>query len=278
MKIAPVLATGNTLILKSAEEASLTALRLGELIQEVDLPDGVINIVAGFGETAGAALSSHPDVDKVAFTGSSFTGQEIVRAAAGNLKRVSLELGGKSPDVIFADADLDLAVPGAGMGVFSNSGQVCCAGTRVFVERPIYEEFVARVSDFANSLVVGNSLDPSTQIGPIVSQDQLDRVAGYLDIGKNEGARATAGGARLTEGDLKDGYFVPPTVFADVNDDMRIAREEIFGPVASVLPFDTIDEVRRRANGTVFGPGGGVWTRDVGKAHQLASAINTGTV
>jgi len=277
-KMAPVLATGCTMVLKPAEQACLAPLRIGELLSELDLPPGVVNIVTGFGETAGVALTAHPGVDKVAFTGSSFTGQEIVRAAAGNLKRVSLELGGKSPDIIFADADLDAAVPGAGMGVFANTGQICFAGTRVYVQRPIYDEFVSRVSEFADSLRVGNSLDPETQIGPIVSQAQLDRVTGYLDIGKEEGARATAGGARLVEGDLAKGYFVPPTVFADVKDEMRIANEEIFGPVASVLPFDDIDEVARRANLTQFGLGGGVWTRDVGKAHRLASAINTGVV
>jgi aldehyde dehydrogenase (NAD+) len=277
-KIAPVLATGCTMVLKPAEEAALSVLRLGELIGELDLPDGVVNIVTGFGETAGAALSAHPDVDKIAFTGSSATGQEIVRAAAGNLKRVSLELGGKSPDVIFADADIEAAVQGAGMGVFVNSGQVCCAGTRVFVERPIYDEFVDAVSKLANSLTVGNSLDPSTLIGPLVSETQLNRVTNYLEIGAAEGARATAGGSRATGGDLANGYFVPPTVFADVEDSMRIAQEEIFGPVASILPFSDIDEVGERANNTQFGLGGGVWTRDVGKAHRLAAAINTGVV
>ena len=277
-KIAPVLATGCTMVLKPAEEAALSPLRLGELVQELDLPEGVINIVTGFGETAGAALSAHPGVDKVAFTGSTVTGQDILRAAAGNLKRVSLELGGKSPDVILADADLEAAIPGASMGVFGNSGQVCCAGTRVFVERPIYEEFVAGMSAFADALRVGNSLDPATQIGPIVSARQLERVTGYLEAGPAEGARTAAGGHRKTEGGLADGYFVEPTVFADVQDDMRIAREEIFGPVASVLPFDDLDEVSRRANQTPYGLGGGVWTRDVGKAHRLAHSMNTGAV
>jgi aldehyde dehydrogenase (NAD+) len=277
-KIAPVLATGCTMVLKPAEEAALSVLRLGELIGELDIPEGVVNIVTGFGETAGAALSAHRDVDKIAFTGSSATGQEIVRSAAGNLKRVSLELGGKSPDVIFADADFDAAVQGAAMGVFVNSGQVCCAGTRVFVERPIYDEFVTAVSRLADSLTVGNSLDPSTLIGPLVSETQLNRVTNYLEIGAAEGARATAGGARSTEGDLANGYFVPPTVFADVEDSMRIAQEEIFGPVASILPFNDIDEVSARANATQFGLGGGVWTRDVGKAHRLAAEINTGVV
>jgi aldehyde dehydrogenase (NAD+) len=215
MKMGPVLATGCAMILKPAEEASLSTLRFCELLQETDLPHGVVNVITGFGETAGAALSAHPGVDKIAFTGSTTTGQAIVRASAGNLKRVTLELGGKSPDVVFADANLDAAVPGAAMGVFLNSGQVCCAGTRVFVERPIYEEFVAGVSDFADSLKVGNSLDPSTQIGPLVSQTQLERVTGYLDSGRSEGARTTAGGERISEGDLADGYFVPNLAWAE---------------------------------------------------------------
>jgi aldehyde dehydrogenase (NAD+) len=234
--------------------------------------------VTGPGETIGAALTAHHDVDKVAFTGSTAVGQEILRAAAGNLKRVTLELGGKSPDVVFADANLDRAVPGAGMGVFSNSGQVCCAGTRIFVERPVYHEFVERVSAFANGLRVGDSLDPQTQIGPVVSAQQLERVTGYLDVGREEGARTTAGGHRVATGDLAKGYFVAPTVFADVRDDMRVAREEIFGPVACVLPFDSLDEVVARSNDTSYGLAGGVWTRDVGKAHRMAQALRAGTV
>jgi aldehyde dehydrogenase (NAD+) len=278
LKLAPALTTGCTVVLKPAEQASLSPLRLGELIQELDLPDGVVNIVTGFGETAGAALSGHSDVDKIAFTGSSVTGQEIVRAAAGNLKRVSLELGGKSPDIIFADSDMDAAVPGAAMGVFGNTGQMCYAGSRVFVERPIYEEFVDRFAAFADSLTVGNSLDPTTQLGPIVSQGQLDRVTGYLEVGKAAGATVAAGGDRLDAGELAKGYFVAPTVFSDVHDDMRIAQEEIFGPVASVMPFDDVDEVIRRANSTKFGLAAGVWTCDVGKAHRLAQAIDTGVV
>jgi aldehyde dehydrogenase (NAD+) len=277
-KIAPVLATGCTIVLKPAEQASLSSLRLAEIMSELDLPPGVINVVTGFGATAGAALVEHPDVNKISFTGSSATGQGIVRAAAGNLKRLTLELGGKSPDVIFADADLDKAVPAASMGVFGNTGQICLAGTRVFVERPIYDEFVERMSQFANSLKVGNSLDPATMIGPVVSQQQLDRVTEYLDLGPREGARAAAGGTRLTDGDLAKGYFVAPTVFADVKDDMRIAREEIFGPVASVLPFDSVEEVARRANQTQYGLAGGVWTRDLAKAHYLADELDAGIV
>ena len=238
----------------------------------------MVNVVPGFGETAGAALASHPDVDKVAFTGSHLTGQKIVQASSGNLKRVSLELGGKSPDVVFADADLDAAVPGAGMAVFANSGQICSAGTRLFVEKKIYEEFTARVAAFSKTLRVGNSADPDTQIGPLVSAEQLDRVTGYLAIGRQEGARPLSGGERLTDGDMAKGYFVPPTVFADVNDDMRIAQEEIFGPVISAIPFTSIDEVIERANRTGFGLGSGVWTRDVTKAHQLARGIRAGSV
>lgn len=277
-KIAPALATGCTLVLKPAEQASLSALRLGELCLEAGVPPGVINIVTGFGEAAGAALAAHLDVDKVAFTGSCETGQRIVQASAGNLKRLTLELGGKSPDIVFADADLDAAVPGAAMAVFANSGQVCSAGSRLFVERRIYDEFVEKVATFAKSLRVGNSLDPATMIGPLVSQGQLERVTGYLEAGAREGARAVAGGSRLTDGDLANGYFVPPTLFADVNDDMKIAREEIFGPVISAIPFDDIEEVVKRANNTVFGLGSGVWTRDVKKAHKLAGLIRAGSV
>ena len=277
-KIGPVLATGCTVVLKPAEEAPLTSLRLAELCQEAGVPPGVINVVTGYGETAGAALSAHPDVDKVAFTGSHITGQKIIRASAGNLKRVSLELGGKSPDVVFADADLDAAVPGAGMAVFANSGQICSAGTRLFVEQKIYEEFTSRVADYSRTLRVGNSSDPETQIGPLVSTEQLDRVTGYLAIGRQEGARPLSGGERLMDGDMAKGYFVPPTVFADVRDDMRIAQEEIFGPVISAIPFTDIDEVIERANKTSFGLGSGLWTQDVNKAHRLARSIRAGSV
>jgi aldehyde dehydrogenase (NAD+) len=277
-KIGPVLATGCTMVLKPAEETPLTALRLGELLLEAGLPPGVVNIVTGRGDVAGAALAAHPDVDKIAFTGSHVTGQEIVRASAGNLKRLSLELGGKSPDIVFADADLDWAVPGAAMAAFANAGQICTAGTRMFVERPIYEEFVSRVAAFGRKLRVGDGADPATQIGPLVSARQLERVTGYMDIGRAEGARPVSGGARLTEGALANGFFVAPTVFADVDNDMRIAREEIFGPVISAIPFDSVDEVVRLANATQFGLGGGVWTRDVGKAHTVSKRIRAGVV
>jgi aldehyde dehydrogenase (NAD+) len=201
-----------------------------------------------------------------------------VRASAGNLKRVSLELGGKSPDVVFADADLDAAVPGAAMAVFANSGQICSAGTRLFVESRVYDEFVGKVAEFGKKLRVGNGLDPETQIGPLVSEQQLDRVTGYLAIGAQEGATALAGGARATDGALAKGYFVPPTVFANVNDNMRIAQEEIFGPVISAISFKDGDDLVARANATMFGLGSGVWTRDVSKAHKLAKAIRAGSV
>ncbi|WP_426574479.1 aldehyde dehydrogenase family protein [Aquihabitans sp. McL0605] len=277
-KLAPVLATGCTMVLKPAEEASLVPLRIGELLAEAGLPDGVVNIVTGPGETVGVALTEHRDVDKVAFTGSTATGQAIVRASAGNLKRLTLELGGKSPDVVFADADLRRAVAGATMGVFMNSGQACTAGTRIFVERPIYQDFIDAASEYAQKLTLGDSLDPGTRIGPVVSETQLDRVTGYLGIGADEGARAVVGGQRAAGGSLDDGYFVEPTIFVDATDDMRVATEEIFGPVACVLPFDTVDEVVQRANATSFGLAGGVWTKDLSKAHTLAHRMKAGTV
>lgn len=277
-KLAPALATGCTIVLKPSEEASLSPLRLAELVHELDLPAGVVNMVTGRGGDAGAALAEHPDVDKIAFTGSTATGKRIVQAATGNMKRVSLELGGKSPNIVFADADLEAAVPAVAMGVYNNSGQVCVAGTRVFVERPVYEEFVERQGEFAGTLRVGPSIDPETQLGPLVSERQLERVLGYLDVATKEGARLVAGGERLTEGALGDGYFVTPTVFADVSDGMTIAREEIFGPVASLFPFDSDDEIIQRANATRYGLAAGIWTRDIGRAQRLIDAVKSGNV
>jgi aldehyde dehydrogenase (NAD+) len=277
-KFGPVLASGCTVVLKPAEEAPLTALRLGELALEAGVPEGVINVVTGAGEVVGAALTAHPDVDKVAFTGSFETAQAVIRASAGNMKRLSLELGGKSPNIVFADADVEAAAAGAANAIFLNSGQICSAGSRLFVERPVYDELVARVADLGRAMIAGSGLDPATQIGPLVSRAQLDRVVGYLDAGRRQGARVASGGHRLTDAGHSDGYFVPPTVFSDVTDDMVIAREEIFGPVLSALPFGTIEEVAQRANAIPGGLASGVWTRDGGRAHRLARMLRAGTV
>lgn len=276
-KLAPALAAGCTVVLKPAEPACLSALRLGELLEEAGFPPGVVNIVTGGGE-AGAALVAHPGVDKITFTGSTATGQAIVRASAGNLKRLSLELGGKSADIVFADADLDEAAAGAAAAVFSNSGQLCIAGSRLFVQRPIYEEFVQRVADQGRRLRIGSPLDPATQLGPLASKQQLDHVLGFIEGGIRDGATPVSGGERVQDGVLTKGCYVAPTVFADVSDDMQIAREEIFGPVISALAFDDEDEVVRRANDTPYGLGGGLWTRDIGRAHRVAGALHTGTV
>jgi aldehyde dehydrogenase (NAD+) len=276
-KLGPVLATGCTLVLKPAQEAPLSALRLGHLCLEAGIPAGVVNVVPG-GVAAGAALAAHPGVDKIAFTGSHTAGQEIVRASAVNLKRLTLELGGKSPDIVFADADLDNAVPGAAMGIFANSGQVCSAGSRLFVQRDIYEEFLERLTAFSAQLVVGDALDPGTQLGPLVSARQLERVLGYIDSGREDGARTVSGGHRLTDGDLAAGYFLAPTIFDGVRDDMRITSEEIFGPVVVALPFDDEAEAIRRANDTRFGLGAGIWTRDVSRVQRMAAAVKAGSV
>lgn len=276
-KIGPVLATGCTVVLKPAEDASLSPLRFGELCLEAGVPPGVVNIVTGAGIT-GAALSAHPDVDKIAFTGSCETGQRIIQMSAGSVKKVTMELGGKSPNIVFADADLDAVIPAAAMGIFNNSGQVCAAGTRLFVERPVYEEVIARMAAFAEGLKIGPSLDPATQIGPLVSEKQYKRVASYLELGVAEGARLVTGGKRVTGGALDKGYWVAPTLFADVGDDMRIAREEIFGPVGCILPFDDFDDVIARANATRFGLAGGVWTRDITKAMAAVKRIRAGSI
>ncbi|MGB8098040.1 MAG: aldehyde dehydrogenase family protein [Terracidiphilus sp.] len=274
-KLAPALATGNTVVMKPAEQTPLTALRVGELILEAGFPEGVVNLVPGFGPTAGAAIARHMDVDKVAFTGSTETGRLILEAAAkSNLKRVTLELGGKSPNIIFADTDLDEAVEGAHMGLFSNQGQICCAGSRVFVEQAIYDQFLEKTVTRAGKRVIGDPLDPRTEQGPQVDQAQFDRVMSYIESGKSEGAGLACGGRRYGS----RGYFIEPTVFSDVRDDMRIAREEIFGPVMSVIPFRSLEEVIERANNTIYGLAAGVWTRDIKKAHAIANNVRAGTV
>ncbi|MFP3644037.1 aldehyde dehydrogenase family protein [Paraburkholderia sp. SIMBA_054] len=270
-----VMATGCTIVLKPAEDASLSMLRVVELLHEAGLPPGVVNVVTGMGGVAGEALARHPGVDRIAFTGSTVTGRKIIEASAVNIKKLQLELGGKSPDIIFADADLDKAVPGAAMGVFANSGQICYAGTRVFVQRPIVKEFCARVAEFAKSVRVGHSLDVDAQLGPLISERQLDRVMSYIDLGSREGAKLVCGGERLGDS-LAKGYFVSPTVFSDVDNEMRIAQEEIFGPVLSVIPFDTAEQAIALGNQTEYGLGGAVWTRDLSTALRVVKGIHTG--
>jgi acyl-CoA reductase-like NAD-dependent aldehyde dehydrogenase len=273
-KIAPALACGNTVILKPAEQTPLTALRLGELITEIGLPDGVVNILTGFGPGAGSAIAEHPNIDKVAFTGSGEVGRLILKASAGNLKRVSLELGGKSPNIIFPDADMEQAVPNAMMGVFYNSGQVCVAGTRIFVQKDIYDKFAENLTKFTESMTVGDPLDPNTKMGPLVSKEQFERVTNYLNVGKKEGAKVSIGGEPVSG----KGYFVPPTIFVDVRNDMRIAREEIFGPVAAMIPFKDENDAVLQSNDTTYGLAAAVWTRDVSRAHKVARALKAGTV
>jgi aldehyde dehydrogenase (NAD+) len=274
-KLAPALACGNTVVMKTAEQTPLSALRVGELIVEAGFPEGVVNILSGYGPTAGAAISGHMDIDKVAFTGSTEVGKLIMKAAAeSNLKRVTLELGGKSPNIVFADADMDAAVEGSHFALFFNQGQCCCAGSRVFVEEKVYDQFVEQSAARAKRRTVGNPLDKNTEQGPQVDNDQFTKVLSFIDSGKKEGANLVAGGDRV--GDR--GYFVAPTVFSDVKDEMKIAQEEIFGPVMSILKFKDMDELVDRANKTMYGLAAAVWTRDIGKAHHIANNVRAGTV
>ena len=273
-KWGPALAAGCTVVLKPAEQTPLSALRMGELAMEAGFPAGVINIVPGFGETAGDALVKHPGVDKIAFTGSTEVGKIIMKNAADTLKRVTLELGGKSPNIVFADADLDAAVDGAMLGLFLNQGQCCCAGSRLLVEDKVYDKMVERLAAAAEKRKLGDPFDPETEQGPQVDKTQFDKVLGYIESGKQQGARCVTGGERFGS----KGYFIKPTVFADVKDEMKIATEEIFGPVMQVLKFKSIDEVVQRANTTDYGLAAAVWTRDVKKAHTIAEQIRAGTV
>jgi phenylacetaldehyde dehydrogenase len=272
-KLGPALACGCTVVLKPAEQTPLSALRLGELIQEAGLPAGVVNVVTGFGD-AGAALAAHDDVDKVAFTGSTEVGRLIVKAAAGNLKKVSLELGGKSPNVVYADADLEGAIAGAANGIFFNHGQCCNAGSRLYVQKQIFDDVVSGVADAAKSIKLAPGTDPAAQMGPLISDEQLGKVLGYLDSGREQGATAVTGGKRSGE----RGYFVQPTVLTDTNPDMKVVREEIFGPVVCAIPFDSPDEIVPVANETNYGLAAGVFTRDISKAHRTAKRLRAGTV
>lgn len=274
-KLSPALATGNTVVMKTAEQTPLSALRVGELIIEAGFPPGVVNILSGYGPTAGAAIANHMDVDKLAFTGSTEVGHLVMEAAAkSNLKRVTLELGGKSPNIVFADADMDAAIAGAHNSLFFNQGQCCNAGSRLFVEEKCYDEFVAKSVEKAKNRLVGDPFDPNTQQGPQVDKDQFDKVISYIEAGMREGANMMCGGHQV--GDR--GYFIEPTVFANVTNDMKIAQEEIFGPVMSIIKFKDIEEAIHLANTTMYGLAAGVWTKDITKAHRVANSVRAGTV
>lgn len=274
LKVAPALAAGCSIVVKPSEITPLTALRLGELALEAEVPAGVLNVVPGFGSDAGAAMGAHPGINKISFTGSTLVGKELVRASAGNLKRVTLELGGKSPCIICDDADLDAAITAATMAIAANTGQVCFAGSRLFVQRKSYDRVVAGIAEHMQGLTVGNGLEQGTVLGPVVSAKQRDRIHSYLEIGREEGAELVQGGQTI-EG---NGYFVAPSIFANVRPDMRIVREEIFGPVLVAMPFDDLDEVPALANATNYGLGAGIFTRNLSTAHRLAARIDSGNV
>jgi len=276
-KLAPALAAGNTVVIKPASQTPYTALRFAEMCQEAGVPEGVLNVVTGPGGKVGMALVRDPRVDKIAFTGSTEVGREIMREAAGTLKRLSLELGGKSPNIVFADADMEAAARGAMTGIFYNKGEVCAAGSRLFLEEKIHDEFMAKLTDKVKTLKVGDPLDKTTRMGPVVSKAQMETVLSYIEAGKQEGAQVVAGGARANVGNGK-GYYVEPTIFDRVTNTMKIAREEIFGPVLSVIPFRSVEEGIAQGNATSYGLAAAVWTRDVSKALKAARAIRAGTV
>jgi acyl-CoA reductase-like NAD-dependent aldehyde dehydrogenase len=276
-KVAPALAMGNAVILKPASQTPLTALALGEIAVEVGFPPGVLNVVTGSGGTVGQALVEHPGIDKIAFTGDTSTGKGIMRTAAETVKHLTLELGGKSPNIVFPDADLDAALRGATVGIFYGKGEVCAAGSRLLVDRSIKDQFIDKVAARTKKMVAGDPLDPKTRLGPVSSKTQLDRVLRYVEVAKQEGASLVAGGSRTDIGTGK-GYFMQPTVFADVTPEMTIAREEIFGPVLAAIEFGDVDEAIARANDSIYGLAAGIWTRDLKKAHYVASKLQAGTV
>lgn len=277
-KIAPALAAGNYLVLKPAEQTPLSALYLPKLFEQAGFPAGVFNVVPGFGQTAGAALVAHHGVDKISFTGSTEVGREILKNSVGNLKRVSLELGGKSPNIVFADADLERAVIGATWAIFGNNGQSCTAGSRLYIERSVFDEVTQRMAEETNKIRVGPGMQSEQpHIGPVISDEQLTRVMGYIEAGYRAGGETLVGGRRCGD-DLSDGYFVEPTIFKNIEDGAKLNQEEIFGPVVCAMPFDDLDEVLRRANDTPYGLAAGVWTRDINKAHQLSAKLHAGTV
>lgn len=273
-KMGAALAMGCTVLVKPATQTPLSTLYLGQLALEAGFPPGVINIVPGAGRAAGSALVEHPDVDKIAFTGSTSVGQTIMRQAAGTVKKISLELGGKSPNIILPDADMSRAIPGALMGIMFNQGQVCCAGSRLYIQKKAYDNVVADLASLANKIKQGPGIDATTEMGPLVSQDQLETVSGYIEKGKAEGAEVVAGGSY----NYGDGYYVAPTIFANATDNMTIVKEEIFGPVVAAMPFEDLDDLIRRANDSEYGLASGLWTQDVKKAHYVASQLKAGTV
>lgn len=277
-KLAAPLAAGNTVILKPAQQTSLTTLLLGELIKEAGFPDGVVNIVTGPGGKIGEAITNHPDIDKIGFTGSTIVGKGIMRSASDTLKKITLELGGKSPNIIFADADLDKAIKGSFLGMFSNQGQVCMAGSRLYVEKSVYQEVTEKLVEMAQNMKVGDPLDPTTDMGPLISKQQLESVLNYIGTAKKEGGKVLTGGKTLHDGELAKGNYLQPTILTDLDENCTAVKEEIFGPVLCVMPFEDIDEVLERANSTEYGLASGVWTKDISKAFKVINELEAGTV